>query len=32
MERTKFVKMKQEPHESVMAWEGRVKEQGTRLQ
>ena len=27
-ERTKFAQMKQEPHESVTAWEGQVKEQG----
>ena len=31
-ERTKFAQMKQEPHESVTAWEGRVKEQGRRLE
>ena len=31
-ERTKFAQMKQEPHESVKAWEGRVKEQGRRLE
>ena len=31
-ERTKFVQMKQEYQESVTAWEGRVKEQGRRLE
>ena len=30
-ERTKFAQMKQKPRESVTAWEGRVKEQGRRL-
>ena len=30
-ERTKFAQMKQEPHESVTTWEGRVKEQSRRL-
>ena len=32
MERTKFAQMKQEDQESVTAWEGRVKEQGRRLE
>ena len=31
-ERTKFAQMKQEDQESVTAWEGRVKEQGRRLE
>ena len=30
-ERTKFAQVKQETHESVTTWEGRVKEQGGRL-
>ena len=30
-ERTKFAQMKQEPHESVTAWKGRLKEHGRRL-
>ena len=30
-ERSKFAHKKQEPHESVTPWEGRVKEQGGRL-
>ena len=32
MERTKFAHIKQEDQESVTAWEGRVKEQGRRLE
>ena len=32
VERTKFAQMKQEDQESVTAWEGRVKEQGRRLE
>lgn len=32
MERTKLAQMKQEPHESVTAWEGHVKEQGRRIE
>ena len=31
-ERTRFAQMKQEDQESVTAWEGRVKEQGRRLE
>jgi len=31
-ERTKFAQMKQEHQESVTAWEGRVKQQRTRLE
>jgi len=31
-ERTKFAQMKQEDQEAVTAWEGRVKEQGWRLE
>ena len=31
-ERTKFAQMRQEVHESVTAWEGRVKQQGRRLE
>jgi len=31
-ERTKFAQMKQEDQESVTAWEGRVKQQGRRLE
>ena len=31
-ERTKFAQMKQEDQESVTAWEGRVKEQGRKLE
>ena len=31
-ERTKFAQMKQEDQESVTSWEGRVKQQGRRLQ